>query len=158
MSNFKEWIKLIIWIIVFEAVGFLLGMLTQANLHPWYYGLNKSALTPPGAVFSIVWSILYGLLAIVGWALWQNRDNFKIRQICYLYFVQLGMNWAWTPLFFQLHWLGFSFLWIIVMVCINGIIILRIKNEKKELAIALIPYFLWLIFAGYLNGVIWILN
>ncbi len=156
--KFKEWVKLIIWIVVFEAIGFFLGMLTQANIHPWYEGLNKSALTPPGFVFSIAWSILYALIAIVGWALWENRNNTKIKHLVYLYFIQLVMNWAWTPLFFKLHWLSFSFLWIVVMVCLNGIIIVSIKHEKKAIALALIPYLLWLMFATYLNGVIWVLN
>lgn len=154
----KEWIKLIVWIVAFEAIGFLLGMLTQANLYPWYEGLNKSALTPHGSVFSIVWSILYVLLAIVGWALWKDRDSIKSKRLIYLYFIQLLMNWAWTPFFFHLRWLGFSFLWILVMVFINGVIIINIKNEKKAIALALIPYFIWLIFAAYLNGVIWVLN
>jgi len=158
MLKFKEWIKLIIWIVAFEAVGYLLGMLTQANLHSWYDDLNKSVLTPPGSVFSIVWSILYVLIAIVGWALWQNRDSIKSKRLIYLYFIQLLMNWAWTPFFFNLHWLGFSFLWIIIMVIINAVIIIDVKNEKRVIALALIPYFLWLTFAAYLNGVIWALN
>lgn len=158
MLKFKEWIKLIIWIVAFETIGFFLGMLTQANIHSWYEKLNKSALTPPGPVFSIVWSILYALIAIVGWALWQNRNSIKSKRLIYLYFIQLLMNWVWTPFFFYLHWLGFSFLWIILIVCINGVIIISIKNEKKEIALTLIPYFIWLIFAAYLNGVIWALN
>lgn len=158
MLKFKEWIEVIIWIVTFQAIGLLLGMLTQANIHSWYEGLNKSALTPPGPIFSIAWSILYALIAIVGWSLWKNRNNIKIKKLIYLYFIQLVMNWAWTPFFFQLHWIGFSFLWIIAMVCINGVIIFKVKNEKKEIALALIPYFLWLIFAAYLNGMIWVLN
>lgn len=158
MMKFMEWIKVIIWIVVFEAIGFYLGMVTQANIHSWYDGLNKSVLTPPGSVFSIVWSLLYALLAIVGWALWKNKDNTKIKPLAYLYFIQVIMNWAWTPIFFQLHWLGFSFLWILAMICLNLIIILKIKNEIKEVALALIPYLLWLVFAAYLNGVIWVMN
>lgn len=155
--NFKEWIKLIIWIAAFEIIGFIFGMLTQANLD-WYEGLNKSVFTPPDSVFSIVWSILYAVMAIVGWALWKDRNNIQTKLAIYLYFIQLLMNWAWTPLFFQLHLLGFSFLWIITMVFLNGVIIISLKDEKKVIAFALIPYFLWLVFAAYLNGVIWGLN
>lgn len=74
-------------------------MLTQANIPSWYEGLNKSGLTPPGPVFSIVWSILYALLAIVGWVLWCSRNESEMRSVFYLYSVQMLMNWAWTPLF-----------------------------------------------------------
>jgi tryptophan-rich sensory protein len=154
----KEWIKLISWIVVLEAVGFFLGMLTQSNVYSWYAELNKSAFTPPGSVFSIVWPILYVLIAVVGWALWKDRNNIKIKPLIYLYFTQLVMNWAWTPLFFQLHLIGFSFLWILVLVLLNGIFILSARKEKPGIVLALIPYFLWLLFAAYLNGVIWLLN
>ncbi len=69
------------------------------------------------------------------------------------------MNWIWTPLFFQLHWLGFSFLWIVIMVCLNAVLILiAMKNKDKITTLLITPYFLWLIFASYLNGIIWILN
>lgn len=151
-------IKLISWILSFELIGFFLGLLTQANIYSWYEGLHKSTLTPPGWVFSVVWSILYAFLAIIGFRLWQNRSRPQIKMVLNLYLVQLIMNWVWTPLFFQLHWIRFSFLWIVVMICLNALIILKIKNIEKGIALLLTPYFLWLIFASYLNGMIWILN
>ncbi|HCD9500106.1 TPA: tryptophan-rich sensory protein [Legionella pneumophila] len=133
-------------------------MLTQANIPSWYLGLNKSGLTPPGPVFSIVWSILYALLAIVGWVLWCSRNESEMRSVFYLYSVQMLMNWAWTPLFFVLHWTGLGLLWILVMAGLTGLLILSLKNKKKSIAILLLPYLVWLLFAAYLNGVIWLLN
>lgn len=159
MLNQKNSMKLIGWIISFEIVGFLLGLVTQANIYSWYEGLDKSILTPPGWVFSVVWSILYACLAIVGFILWQKRDSRPHKTIFHLYLVQMLMNWIWTPLFFQWHWLALSFLWIVVMVGLNAaIIILAIKNKEKVITFLMLPYLLWLMFAGYLNGVIWILN
>ncbi len=67
--NKTSGIKLIVWILFFEMIGFFLGLLTQANIYSWYEGLHKSILTPPGWVFSVVWLILYALLAIVGFTL-----------------------------------------------------------------------------------------
>ncbi|KTC90471.1 TspO/MBR family [Fluoribacter dumoffii] len=151
-------IKLIIWILCFQLIGFFLGIMTQANIPSWYNGLHKSTLTPPGWVFSLVWSLLYALLAIVGFMLWQNRSKPQIKTILNLYLVQLIMNWAWTPLFFHLHWIGFSFLWILLMIGLNALIILKVKNIERVVGLLLTPYFLWLIFASYLNGVIWFLN
>ncbi|WP_392538614.1 TspO/MBR family protein [Legionella sp. 227] len=152
-------IKLIVWILLFEVIGFFLGLLTQENIHSWYEGLHKSILTPPGWVFSLVWSILYAFLAVVGFTLWQNRHQPQNKTVLRLYLIQLMMNWIWTPLFFQLHWLGFSFLWIVVMVALNAaIILITMKNKDKEITLLLTPYFFWLIFASYLNGIIWTLN
>lgn len=133
-------------------------MLTQANIPSWYEGLNKSGLTPPGPVFSIVWSILYALLAITGWVLWCSRNESEMRSVFYLYSVQMLMNWAWIPLFFVLHWTGLGFLWILVMASLTGLLILSLKNKKESIAILLLPYLVWLLFAAYLNGMIWLLN
>ncbi len=156
--NKNGWIKLAVWIVIFEAIGFFLGLLTQANLHPWYEELNKSTLTPPGWVFSIVWSILYVLLAVVGWMLWRQRGNSEIRPALCFYMSQMLMNWAWTPLFFQLHWIGFSLLWIMMMTCFTFLTIYLIRNKDKGSSLLLIPYFIWLLFATYLNFEIWLLN
>lgn len=156
--NKKSWTELIAWIITFEAIGFFLGMLTQANILSWYEKINKSSLTPPGTVFSIVWSILYALLAITGWALWCSRNESEMKTVLYLYAIQMLMNWAWTPLFFVLHWTGLGFLWILVMVGLTGLLIFSLKNKRESIAILLLPYLVWLLFAAYLNGVIWLLN
>lgn len=150
--------KLVVWIVTFEAIGLFLGMVTQANIPYWYEGLNKSSLTPPGSVFSFVWAILYAILAITGWVLWCCRNEPEMRSVFYLYSLQMLMNWAWTPLFFVLHWTGLGLLWILVMAGITGFLILRLKNKKESIAILLLPYLIWLLFAAYLNGVIWILN
>lgn len=156
--NKNSWIKLTIWIVAFEAIGFFLGLLTQANIHSWYDGLSKSTLTPPGWVFSIVWSILYVLLAVAGWALWRQREHIEIRPALYLYLSQLLMNWAWTPLFFQFHWIGFSLIWIVILTTLTFFTMYSIKNKKNWISLLLIPYFIWLLFATYLNYSIWVLN
>ncbi len=65
----RQTVYLLLWIIVLQLSGYLMGMLTEANLDPWYRMLNKSSLTPPDIVFGIVWPILYILLAVVGWCL-----------------------------------------------------------------------------------------
>lgn len=150
---------MIFWILFYELVGFLLGLLTQANIHSWYVGLHKPVLTPPGWVFSVVWSILYAVLAILGFLLWQNRSKSETNLLLNLYLIQLLMNWLWSLLFFQLHWIGFSFLWIVIMIGLNTVFILvAIKKKEKKLISLVSPYFIWLIFAAYLNGMIWILN
>jgi tryptophan-rich sensory protein len=122
----------------------------------WYQGLNKSSLTPPGVAFSIVWPVLYIFLAVVGWHLWQRRDRQEMRLARYCFFGQLFMNWAWTPIFFHLHMIGFGFFWLLVLSGLTFATINFLKN--KFMLLLLIPYLLWLFFASYLNGVIWLFN
>ncbi|ARG97038.1 TspO/MBR family protein [Legionella micdadei] len=150
--------KLIIWIVVFQAIGFLLGLFTQTNIHPWYESLNKSSLTPPGAVFSIVWTVLYVLLAVIGWTLSGHKNEHHYKSIYYLFAAQMLMNWLWTPLFFQLHWLKFSAIWLVSLTVLNWVIMMKVKNKQKGITLLIIPYVLWLIFASYLNVVIAVMN
>lgn len=147
--------KLIFWLVFFEVVGFLLGLTTQANLYPWYENLNKSALTPPGYVFSIVWTILYGLLALITWMILNKKPP---QSFTTLFIIQMLMNWLWTPLFFHFHYLTLSAVWIIVLVCINVILAIKFRTENKLIVWLLIPYILWLTLASYLNGFIAVMN
>ncbi|KTC83808.1 TspO/MBR family protein [Legionella brunensis] len=150
-------IKLIFWILFFESIGFLLGLLTQANIHPWYEHLNKSSLTPPGFIFSFVWTLLYALLAVIAWIL-SNHNKVSSKKVTVLFALQMLMNWAWTLLFFGLHWLVPSALWLVILTCLNVILIVEAKKRHKAIAWLLTPYLLWLVFASYLNMVIALMN
>ncbi len=154
----KTTFHLFLWIAFFEGIGFMLGLLTQNNIDPWYDNLIKSSLTPPSVVFSIVWPILYAFLAIAGYNLWQHQTIPGMRAALLCYIAQLIMNWAWTPLFFHFHWIGFSFLWILTLTFLTAFLIYLIKDKLKKTSVLLIPYFLWLVFAAYLNWGIWMLN
>ena len=149
---------MIIWIFVFQLIGYFLGTVTQVNIATWYPTLHRSSLTPPAIVFPIVWSILYAMIAMSGWSLWQHRQHPKAKKAFGFYSAQMVLNWAWSPLFFNFHLIAFSFYCIILMALFTLITIFLTKNNLKFSSFMLIPYFIWLIFAGYLNGVIWMLN
>lgn len=151
MKTITRILPVLLWIAVFEGVGALLGLITQENIPSWYAGLNKSSLTPPTLTFSLVWPILYALIAYVGYAIWQQAHSSLFR----LYVLNIFFNWMWTPLFFYLHWIGFSFAWIIFLTLLTFIITLKLNSYLRYL---FLPYFFWLLFASYLNGVIWLTN
>lgn len=148
----------LLWVIVFQIIGYCLGMLTQHDIVSWYSTLHKSTLTPTNIVFPIVWFILYCMLALSGCALWQHRHQPTAKLVLVFYALQMLLNWAWTPLFFYFHWIGASLFCITVMIILTLITILITRKTYKFSCVLLIPYFIWLLFAGYLNAVIWILN
>ena len=155
MQHMKNnWIKIVLWIIVFQLIGMAIGVITQSNIHSWYLGLEKSSLTPPSIVFAIVWPILYVLLAISGYILWSHRQNSKMRPILYLFTLQMLLNWAWSPVFFNFHWIFFSFFLILNITFLTILIMLFTKRKIRIIKFLLMPYLLWLIFASYLNGYI----
>lgn len=149
---------IIVWILVFQIIGYVIGTITQVDVDTWYQTLHKSSLTPPAIVFPIVWSILYAMIAISGWYLWQHRNHLKAKIALGFYSTQMLLNWAWSPLFFNFHLIALSFYCIIIITLLTLITILLTKNKFKFSSIMLIPYLIWLIFASYLNGVLWMLN
>jgi tryptophan-rich sensory protein len=150
-------IKLMFWIVLFESIGFFLGLVTQANIDPWYGSLHKSTFTPPGYIFSVAWTLLYALLAVIAWIL-SSHDKGAPKKITTLFAVQMLMNWTWTLLFFKFHWLTFGAIWLISLTCLNFILIIEARKTHKTIAWLLLPYVLWLVFASYLNGVIALTN
>ena len=120
----------------------------------WYSKLNKSSLSPPNWVFSVVWPVLYTLLAI---SFIFTLKNKKCKGLCkplIFFILQLILNLFWTTVFFKFKMIVTS------LIIINAIILLTfftytsmIKISKKG-AYLLLPYLLWLCFATYLNGYI----
>lgn len=147
----------IFWIFLFESVGMFLGVITKSDISTWYMTLNRSQLTPPGYVFSIVWTILYAVLAYVAWVICINYNS-KYKKLVILFSIQMILNWAWTPIFFTLHSINLSAIWIVILVVVNVLLILEAKNINKKIVYALIPYIIWLIFAAYLNLIIVLSN
>jgi benzodiazapine receptor len=154
----KSIVKLFAWILSFQIIGMLMGKMTEANITTWYVYLNKSPLNPPTIVFPIAWTLLYIMIAIAGWQLWENRHDKQARLALPFYSIQMIMNWLWTPIFFQLHMMQLGFYWIIGMVFLTLITIFITRNKFKLTTFMLTPYVFWLMFAAYLNGWIWLNN
>jgi len=145
---------LIGWIAFFELISAAIGLSTRFGMYPWYSNLNKSSLTPPGYVFSIVWPLLYCSLAILGYLLYRKRKNSVIDKLFKLYWVQMILNWLWSPIFFNLHLTGIALFILMLIVTINSYIILKLIKLNSRDWYIILPYFLWILFATYLNIVI----
>lgn len=154
-NTLKPYVTLPLWIALYLIVAGIIGNMTRDEIPNWYQGLAKPDLNPPDWVFPIVWTTLYIMIAIAGWRIWQNRNSGNGKILLSLFAVQTVMNWIWSYLFFDFHWLGISFGWIIGLVICVAALIYRSDRINKAL---LIPYLLWISFASYLNFMIWQLN
>jgi len=89
---------------VFSALTFAAGTLsarvTGGARQRWYRRLRKPAFQPPGAVFAPVWTVLYGLIAVSGWRVWNRPGGPARPRALALWGLQLGLNSAWSWLFF----------------------------------------------------------
>jgi tryptophan-rich sensory protein len=127
----------------------IISFASMNKIDDWYLNLDKSALTPPGYMFSIVWIILYILMSISVWIIW-NKEK-KITLPIILYIIQIILNFAWSPIFFKYRLINESLLlllliWILVFTIIN-----LFYSINKTAGLLLIPYLIWLSFAFYLN-------
>jgi benzodiazapine receptor len=134
----------------------IISFFSMDKIDSWYQNLNKSSLTPPGYVFGIAWTILYILMSISVWIIW-NKEK-EITFPIQLYIIQLILNFAWSPLFFKYHLIYESqilllFTWMLVF-----IMIILFYSIDKTAGILLIPYLIWLSFALYLNNYILLNN
>ena len=124
----------------------------------WYDTLVKPALTPPSGVFSPVWTLLYALMAVAAWRIWRTKRSALRSRALVLFAVQLALNLAWSPIFFGAQLTGVAFIVILVMWCAIAATIASFARLDRAAAWLLAPYLLWVSFAVYLNGAIWLLN
>lgn len=124
----------------------------------WFQSLNKPFLSPPDFVFAPVWTILYVMIALS--FIFYIKDGISKEKIVplFFFFFQLILNFSWSPVFFILHNIALALVIIVFMwITLFTTVILFYKSSKKS-ALFLIPYFLWVSFALYLNSAYYILN
>jgi len=124
----------------------------------WYVLLNKPTWNPPGWIFGPVWTVLYIMMAVSAWLVWQRGGFSAQRRPLTLFLVQLALNAFWTPLFFGVHQLGIAFAEIIVLWIAIIATLLAFRRVSTIAAWLLVPYLLWVSFAAVLNGTLWRMN
>ena len=123
----------------------------------WYKTLTKPALSPPNWVFLPVWTILYIMMFTSLYIYSISVEDNKYSGYAY-FIIQFLLNVSWSPVFFGLKNILFA---LCIIILLDITIILTIKEFYKASKISaylLIPYFVWVIFATYLNISYLILN
>ena len=117
----------------------------------WYNNLNKSSLTPPNWVFSVVWPLLYTILFISLYLVWTDKNCFPFCNPLIFFVIQLCLNVIWTTIFFKLKKPLLALLDIILIIIFTLITLYKFYEINKTSFYLLIPYIIWLCFALYLN-------
>ncbi|SEB34683.1 TspO and MBR related proteins [Nitratireductor aquibiodomus] len=141
------------FLILVVGGGLAIGYLTAPG--PWYEALAKPAFNPPNWIFAPVWLTLYMLIAVAGARLWlRARRSGAIR----LWWLQLVLNFAWSPVFFSLHMIGPALVIILLLLATVIAFIIASWRVDRLSALVFLPYAAWVLFAGLLNGAILLLN
>ena len=150
-----NWKVLIISIVIVFAVGFLGSIFTSSSVNSSWYQSVKPSITPPNFVFPIVWNVLFLLIALSIYFSWTHVKNKEERVELGLAFgVNLVLNFLWSVVFFglqnpKLAFFELCILWISIAEMLE--VTWRINRKSFWL---LVPYILWVTFAGVLNWLI----
>jgi len=152
-------IKLIVCLALTFSAAFIGSLFTREAIPDWYANLNKPSFTPPNWLFGPVWTILYLLMALSAFIVWQKGlANPAVRIALTIYLLQLILNALWSVIFFGLKMPWLSFIEILLLLTAIGLTILSFARVSITAALLLVPYILWVSFAAVLNFFIWILN
>lgn len=137
------------------AIG---SWLTATGVRDWYPSLNKPSWTPPNWLFGPVWTLLYLMMAVAAWLVWDRVGLFEARVPLGLFLIQLALNAVWSGLFFALQSPGLAFAEILLLWVAILATILSFSRVSRLAAGLLVPYLLWVTFAAALNRMIWVMN
>lgn len=129
---------LIVFILVPILLGILVGLITIPNTD------IDSIL--PRWIFSLVWTILYALMGISSYMIYQEEG-----EIPKIYIVQLIVNYSWVFIFFKFKLFTLAFIWILFLMLLVIVMIKRFVYTKKLAGYLQIPYLIWLMIAAVLS-------
>lgn len=123
----------------------------------WYNSLIKPFLSPPDGVFLPVWTVLY-ITILISFILYFINPNKNKKSGYIFFFVQLVLNLSWSFVFFKFKSISGGLIIIFLMGVFIFLTIKKFYSVSKISGLILIPYFLWVLFATYLNLGFLILN
>ena len=159
MSKFRKYLPLAVSIGIAWGAAGLSYLLTGRSNMEGYAALNQPPLAPPGWLFPVAWTILYILMGISSYlVLVSGRPRETIHNALILYAIQLFFNFLWPIVFFRFEAFLPAFgvliaLWVGVVATMW-----QFYKSDERAGDLMIPYLLWVTFAGYLNLGVYLLN
>jgi len=178
----KNILKFIASIVICQMAGLVGSVFTTPAIDSWYVTLNKPAFTPPGSFIGLVWIILFFLMGISLYLVWSknwavkvtadsplskfwNRFSEKLwlgtwreENAMAIFILQLALNVLWSVIFFGLKLPDLAFFELLMLWFAILYTIINFYRISKLASYLLLPYILWVSFAGFLNFTIWIMN
>ncbi len=150
-QNAYSWKTLVVCLIIVFGIGLGGGLLANGETDGSWYESVKPSITPPGWVFPIVWNILFVLIAISLWVAWTNAKPKQRTTLALWFGTNLLLNALWSFLYFGMHRPDFALMDLVLLwITITGMMFVSGKIDKRARWL-LVPYLVWVSFAGVLN-------
>ena len=134
------------------------GAAATVDAPSFYQALNLPSWAPASSVFAPVWTLLYLMMGIAAWLVWRQAGFNNARTALTLYIMQLIFNALWSWTFFTWHQGSFSFMVIVFLWLLVAATLYQFWKINRSAGVLLMPYLLWLTYAGALNLVVWQMN
>ena len=151
-------IGLIISILIAQAAGFIGSVFIMPTIPGWYDALIKPSFNPPAYIFAPVWSVLYTLMGLAAFRVWERKTTKSAKRALILYGIQLVLNVLWSYAFFGLYnpLAGLGVI-VLLWLTIFGTMVLFYRIDKTA-GWLMVPYLAWVSFASVFNYSLWMLN
>ncbi len=154
----RQAVGLAAWIALCLGAAALGAIATSPEIPGWYRALVKPSWNPPAWVFGPVWTALYVMMGVAAWLVWRPGGFRAAAAPLMLFGVQLGLNVAWSWVFFGLRQPGWAvvdilLLWVAIAATMGAFF-----ARHRAAGWLLAPYLAWVTFAAGLNIAIWRLN
>ena len=151
--------KTLLWAIAIPlAVGGLSALLTMGNMELFEL-VEKPPLSPPAWLFPTVWTALYILMGVASYLVVEARASSDSKTSAIVFYsLQLLFNFFWSIFFFNLEAYTLSLVWLAALLFLVVITAVKFGRVTRAAGLLLVPYAVWVAFAGYLNAGIAFLN
>ena len=152
-------IPLVVSVIICQAAGLVGSIFTAPAIPTWYASLEKPWFNPPGWVFGPVWIILYALMGIAAYLVWETGiEKKEVKTVLVVFAIQLILNSLWSILFFGFQSPKMALIEIVILWVFILLTIFKFYRIVNLAGILLLPYLFWVSFAAVLNFFIFRLN
>ena len=154
-KHLPPWLALIGFLLLCYAVAAIGALSTASSIPTWYAALVKPTFNPPNSIFGPVWTLLYTLMAIAAWLIWRIPRNgpeaCRRRKALLLFYLQLTLNFLWTPVFFYLHQLLIALVIILLLWIAILVTTLRFWPLNRLAGALMLLYLAWVTLATLLT-------
>lgn len=156
----NKYLKILIFVVICLAVGYLSSLVTKSSVETWYPTLQKPSFNPPNWAFPVAWTTLYIFMGIAAGLVWDKIEIKKeeVQKALLFFFIQLALNALWSILFFGLKNPILALVEIVLLWLIIYETFMKFNKIDKIAGYLFIPYLFWVTFAIILNANIWWLN
>lgn len=156
----RDWRKIaLVTVPLIVVLGSASGWLSNSGYgNDWFDGLVKPPFMPPSLAFPVAWTTLYTLMGVALAMILAQPPSRLRKGALTLFFLQLALNYAWSPIFFGAHDIKLGTTVIFAMLVLAVATAALFRRIRPIAGWLLLPYLLWLCFAGTLNNSIDELN